>query len=52
MGVLREDPDLGPAHVAICRDSSGSARGYVIYSLRDAKIDVSEFFGEQHATTN
>jgi hypothetical protein len=20
--------------------------------LRDAKIDVSEFFGEQHATTN
>jgi predicted acetyltransferase len=38
-GVLADREGEGPTHIAICRDGSGNAVGYLVYTLRDSKVD-------------
>lgn len=37
--VLGDREGEGPAHIAICRNGSGEPVGYVVYTLRDGKVD-------------
>ncbi len=37
--VLGDRKGEGPAHIAICRNSVGEPVGYVVYTLRDSKVD-------------
>ena len=37
--VLGDRPGEGPAHIAICRNGHGEPLGYVVYTLRDSKVD-------------
>ena len=36
--ILQEDQQTGPVYAAVCRDGSGDAQGYVIYTLRADKV--------------
>ena len=38
-GVLADRDGEGPTHVAICRNGNGEAMGYVVYTLRESKVD-------------
>ena len=38
-GVLADREGEGPTHIAICRNGSGNPVGYVVYTLREAKVD-------------
>jgi predicted acetyltransferase len=37
--VLTERETDGPVHLAICRSADGTPAGYVVYTLRDGKVD-------------
>lgn len=37
--VLGDREGEGPAHIAICRDGAGTPQGYVVYTLRESKVD-------------
>jgi len=39
MNFLDERPEDGPVRIGLCRDDTGRAAGYVIFSLRAAKVN-------------
>ncbi|XOV88128.1 MAG: enhanced intracellular survival protein Eis [Pseudomonadota bacterium] len=37
-GILREDADTGPIHIALAQSASGDVLGYTIYTMRDRRV--------------